>query len=165
MRRAGTFALLALGTALAPACGSKAAGPSAGTYTIAFPSTAAAVATDTVQVLVFDVADGGPEDFCPAIMSARRSNQSLPTALVEAKPTSPCDLAAGQGTVTVPYGVRAVLAIAQKGTSDYLLGCAIQNVGEGSTQVPVQLTLASTTLTVPATTCPSLSDHCANRCP
>jgi hypothetical protein len=166
MRRAGSAVAIALGIACFGACSSKeATAPSGGSYTITFPSTAAAVATDTVEVLVFDVADAGPADICPTLMSARRSNQSLPAALVDATPTSPCDLAAGRGAVTVSYGVRAVLAIAKKGTSDYLLGCAIQNIGEGSTQVPVQLALATTALTVPPTTCASLSDHCANKCP
>jgi hypothetical protein len=156
--------LAALLSAAAPACSAKdAAAPSAGTYTISFPSTAAAVAADSVKVFVFDAADGGAQ-LCPTLVIARRSNQALPTALVEAPAVSPCDLAAGKGAVTISYGTRAVLAVAQKGPSDFLIGCAIQNIGEGSTQVPVQLALAATTVDVPSTTCGTLGDHCAGRC-
>ncbi len=152
--------------ALAAACSAKeAAAPSVGTYTIAFPSTAAAIATDSVKVYVFDVGDAAIGDTCPNLVLARRSNQALPTPLVEAAPVSPCDLAAGRGQVTVPYGVRAVLAVGRKGAKDLLIGCAIQNIGEGSTQVPVQLALASTTVDVPSTACANLSDRCAGRCP
>ena len=146
------------------ACSAKdAAAPSAGTYTISFPSTAAAIAADSVKVYVFDAADGGAQ-LCPSLVIARRSKQALPTALVEGASVSPCDLAAGKGQVTISYGTRAVLAVAQKGANDFLIGCAIQNIGEGSTQVPVQLALAATTVDVPATTCGTLGDHCAGRC-
>jgi hypothetical protein len=164
-RRARKLSALTVGTALLlAACGSKqAASPSTGSYTISFPSTAAAVATETVKVYVFDAADGGAS-LCPSLVLARRSNQALPTVVLEAAPVSPCDLAAGQGQVTIPYGARAILAVAQKGGTDFLVGCAIENIGEGSTQVPVQLALSSTTVDVPATTCASLGDHCGGRC-
>ncbi len=146
------------------ACSAKdAAPPSTGTYTITFPSTAAAVASDGVKVYVFDAADGGAQ-LCPSLVLARKSNQALPTPLVEAALVPTCELSAGKGQVTISYGARAVLAVAQKNNADFLIGCAIQNVGEGSTQVPVQLALASTTLDVPATKCATLGDHCAARC-
>jgi hypothetical protein len=151
-------------TALAIVACSSSGSDGGGTYTLAFPSTAAAVAADGVQVLVFDASDAGAT-FCTDLVVARRSSQALPKALVESKVVTPCDMVAGLGQVTIPFGLRAVLAVAQKGGQDYLIGCALQQVGSGDAQVPVQLALASTTVTVPATTCASLSDHCGGRCP
>jgi len=158
--------LFALSSVLVAACASKqSADPSTGTYTVAFPSTAAAVATDTVKVIAFDVADAGSALICADLVLARRSNQALPTPVAESKEISPCDLASGKGQLTLTYGPRAVLAVAQKSGVDYLIGCAVENVGEGSEQVPVQLALASATVVVPPTTCTTLSDHCGNHCP
>ncbi len=139
--------------------------PSAGTYAIVFPSTAAAVSADSVKVFVFDAADSGVDRLCPNLVIARRSNQALPSPLAESRTTPPCDLVLGKGQITVSYGVRAILAVAQKEGADYLIGCAVQNVAEGSAQVPVQLALASSTVSVPPTTCATLTDHCSNRCP
>jgi hypothetical protein len=163
--RAAIVAALASSVATAACASKQSAEPSTGTYTIAFPSTAAAVSTDTVKVIIFDVADAGVSQICTDLVLARRSNQALPTPLAESKDVSPCDLLAGKGQITLSYGQRAVLAVAQKAGADYLIGCAVQNVGEGSTQVPVQLALASTTVSVPPTPCASLSDHCGNHCP
>jgi hypothetical protein len=131
---------------------------------IGFPSTAAAVAAEEVQVLVFDATDAGAS-FCTDLVVARRSQQALPPAIAESKVVTPCEMAAGKGEVTIPYGLRAVLGVAQKGGQDYLIGCALQQVGSGDAQVPVQLALASTTVAVPSTTCVSLTDYCAVRCP
>jgi hypothetical protein len=165
MTRVRFIASLALLFATSVACSSKqAAGPSSGSYTITFPSTAAAVAAESVQVLVFDASDAGTDQVCPELVLARRSNQALPTTIAEAKPVSPCSMQGGAGQITISYGARAVLAVAQMGGADFLIGCAVQNVGEGSTQVPVQLALASTTVTVPVTQCASLTDHCAHKC-
>ena len=53
------------------ACASE-ADPSAGKYTVQFPSTAAAVATDFIQILVFDVKDPSARaGLCQELITAR----------------------------------------------------------------------------------------------
>jgi hypothetical protein len=159
MKRLAAALILALGCS-----SSSSSGPTTGTYTLAFPSIAAAVAAEQVQVLVFDAADAGLTT-CTDLVIARRSKQALPPTIAESTLVTPCDMAAGRGQVSVSYGPRAVLAVAERGGADYLIGCAVQQVGAGNAQVPVQLALATTTVAVPPTTCASLTDHCANRCP
>jgi hypothetical protein len=146
--------------------GSGAASPSGGTYTITFPSTAAAIATDTVQVLVFDAGRDAADlgNLCPSLVQMRRSNQELPPRLLEAPPATPCDLLSGAGTVTIPYGYRALLVVAERGGQDFLIGCAIENATEGGELSPIDLTLIDDQTTVKPTTCAQLSSFCAHKC-
>lgn len=155
--------------AILVACGNRSgAGPSGGSYTIAFPSTAMAVSTDTVQVLVFDVPKDQSATMCPDLVLKRSSNQDLPPPLIEGPQLSPCDLLDGKGGVTIPYGTRALFAIGRRGGEDFLVGCAIQTVTENSLTVPVDLTLVKKTVSLPeggaAASCGRLADHCAGKC-
>lgn len=148
------------------ACASETAPPTPAELRVQFPSTAAAVSTESLQVLVFDHdATGG----CLELVQKRRTNQPLPPALVTAGPTPSCEFFAGAApNVRVDYGARSVLIIGQRAAQDWLIGCTEAQVGdEGgvSPLVQVPLTLASRTVSVPATTCTTLGDHCANRCP
>src|SRR5438132_11397075 len=118
MRRPLCGAFLAT-AAVVVACSSKTtttyveAGPTSGTYTITFPPTAAAVATDTVQVLVFDAGAADAGNLCFELITKRKSNQQLPMPLVTNTPTTPCDLELNDaGAVTVPFGNVAVLVAA-----------------------------------------------------
>ncbi len=145
--------------------GTQPSEPSGGTYTIAFPSTAMAVTTDTVQVFVFSVAKEQVATLCPDLVLKRSSNQDLPPPLIEGPEVSPCDLLAGRGSITIPYGTRAVLAIGRRGGADFLVGCAIQTVTENSLTVPIDLTLVSKNLSLPsAGGCARLADRCAGKC-
>jgi hypothetical protein len=158
-----THIAIALSLAMMAACSSKTAPPSEGSITVAFPSTAAAVATTDVQLYVFDPGDAGPT-ICPQLLQLERSQQTLPTTIMTTPAISPCDLASGIGTFTIPYGTYAVLAIAQQAGSDFLIGCAIESVEKNSDAVPIDLALVSDTVSVPASTCTALSMYCSGDC-
>jgi hypothetical protein len=159
-----TRALLVL---FAVACSStKPSGPSPGTYTITFPSTAAAIATDSVEVLIFEAgADASAfGNMCGNLVQMRKSNQQLPAPLLQPPAASPCDLLAGTGTVTLTYGERAVLAVAMRGGKDFLIGCQVENVNQNSELSPIDLALIDPKATVPPTTCTKLSLFCQHGC-
>jgi hypothetical protein len=157
-RRALAVALLACG------CGTEKGPPSQGSFTLAFPSTAAAVTTDSVQILVFEVPDGGVAGICPSLLERRRSKQQLPPRLFELPPTSPCDLLGGKARLDLAYGVRAILAVGLRAGEDYLIGCAVEPVGDGDAPVPITLTTFSSTVTVAPTECQQLSQKCQRQC-
>ena len=181
MRRSSfvrSFAFVALAAASIVACGSGTtttnivtelveAGPRASGYTLTFPSTAAAVATESVRVLAFDATD--PGSTCSALIQKQKSTIDLPTPLATSTPLSPCDLEkdtsgdAG-GALTIPYGNVAVLAIASRGGKDFLLGCTTQTVDGASPPVVVSLSLANSSVSVPLTTCTDLGTHCQGKC-
>lgn len=161
VRRLVSALAVVLGVA---ACSSEKSPPTEGLYTITFPSTAAAVSTDFVQVYVFDIPDGGVTTLCPSLIERRRSKQPLPPRIVEIPPTTPCDLAAGRQQLTIPYGVRAILAVGQRGGEDYLIGCALESVGDGDAPVEVVLTTFSSSVSIPPTNCRELSQKCQRKC-
>jgi len=138
-------------------------GPAAsGTYTLKFPSTAAAVATDTVQIYVFPGGDGGQS--CFALVQKEQSHQALPPASQSTAPITPCDLEAGTGALTIPFGSVAVLAVAQRKNADFLIGCAEKTLSAADPSVSVDLSLAGTGVAVPPTVCTDLSPHCKGSC-
>ncbi len=145
------------------ACGGS-GDPSNGQYVVTFPSTAAAVATDSVVVLVFDVPAAQMGTFCQGVVSKRRNKEDLPKPLAESSPVTPCELNSGKAPLTISYGTRAVLAVGSRAGADFLIGCAIQKVDEGSLPVPVDVTLVNGLVTVPQTMCTKLQDHCNNKC-
>lgn len=157
------------------ACSNEAE-PSKGSYTVQFPSTAAAIATDFVQVLIFDVKT--PQErvrLCGDLIAARLTD---PTTLKPSvNPPTPaaniCQMKAGRTEfpLDIPYGEHALLAIAQKKVSnagdqlrDFMIGCSIMTVGEGDTPIPIPLRLVSVNQPVPATKCGSVSEFCERRC-
>jgi hypothetical protein len=151
--------------ALCAACSSDPE-PSTGNYTIQFPSTAAAVATDTVQLLFFDLpdppADRGP--FCQSLIQARkRKDPQKPST--ENVPVNICEMLGGLKPITVAYGEVAILAVAQRRGEDFMIGCAIQTIGNGDAPVPIAMSLIDVGNTVPDTSCASVSDFCSLKCP
>jgi hypothetical protein len=157
---AATFALGAIAcstdTMQAPAV--------AGTYTIEFPSTAAAIATESIAVRVFDATDA--QELCNTLVVTQKSHGDLPAALAETAPTSPCSLLGGQGgsLAALPFGTYAFLAVAQKSGADFLVGCTTQALASNQTSVPIAVSFASAQTAVPATTCEALSASCAGSC-
>ena len=132
-----------------------------------FPSTPAAVVTDSLRILVFDGQPG-----CSELVTMRRSNLALPDTKVELEST-PCDLAT-TGTFEVdrsqPY---TVLVVAQRGQKDFLVGCAPQSQFGDVQSLPVQLAYASNEYTLSTvegetpgatTKCAHLSDKCSGAC-
>lgn len=151
------------------ACSS--AQPSVGKYTVEFPSTAAAIATDYVQVLVFDVNGQNKTSICEDLITQRETSPDSLTPSVN--PPAPaaniCEMRAGTKSVAIPYGDHALLAIGERkqsnaATTDFLIGCAIMNIGDGDAPVPIPLRLVSVNSPVPSTTCASVADFCSEKC-
>ena len=147
-------------------CSASEKDPSTGSYTINFPSTAAAVATDTVQLLVFDAPKDAAEraGFCQDLIQARkRKDQQKPTT--QNSPVNICEMNQGKKPITIIYGEHAVLAVAQRKAIDFLIGCTIQTYGDGNPILPINLGLIDVGNPVPDTTCTSVSDFCTQKCP
>jgi hypothetical protein len=141
-------------------CTAAADGPSKGTYTVQFPSTEAAVATDTVQLLVFE----GPKpadraSYCQNLIQGRRRKDPQ-TPLVRSRPANICELLQGRQPIEIPYGEKAVLAVGQRAAVDFLIGCVIQTFGEGDAPLDIDLTLVDLGEPVPVTDCKSVSAAC-----
>jgi hypothetical protein len=159
--RLAAFALLAI-----TACTASNDTPSSGTYTIEFPSTAAAVATDNVQLFVFDpptlAADRA--GYCQSLIQARKLKaDQKPIAMNQ--PVNTCELLGGKKPITIDYGDKAILAVAQRNQMDFMIGCAIQTLGNGDASLPIDLSLVDVSNPVPPTTCMSVTDFCTGKCP
>ena len=152
--------------ALVVACTASSDGPSSGTYTVRFPSTAAAVATDTVQLFVFEPPRGGAEraDFCQSLIQARKRKDTLKPNQ-QNQPVNICELLAGKKPITIPYGEKAVLAVAQRKAVDFMAGCVIQTLGDGDAPAAIDLSLLDVSTAVPDTTCSSVTEFCTKQCP
>jgi hypothetical protein len=145
--------------------------PSKGTYTIAFPSTAAAVATDYIQIYVFDV-NGDRASICEDLITTRLNTPEdlKPSVDPPAPPTNVCELRAGAKPIEVPYGEHALLALGQRrkgdsgGTQDFLIGCAVMTIGDGDAPVPIPVRLVNVNLPVPSTKCGSVQEFCEKTC-
>ena len=164
------FGLVAAGLVVA-ACTAGEASPTTGSYFVQFPSTAAAVATDFVQVLVFDVktpAERGA--ICQDLISGRvRGDKQTPSVDPPAPPANICEMRAGRKPVPIPHGEKALLVVAQRkdknGTvQDFLIGCAVMTIGDGDAPLPVFLTLINVSQPVPDTLCGSVGEYCDDKC-
>lgn len=164
------FSVAAVAAALVAGCssGDESTG---GTYTLSFPSTAAAVATDFVQVLVFDAPGGEARTtFCQTLIQKRKAKEQLrPVATGAEMPICEALIQPNRRPVVVPYGDKAVLAVARRQTSpgrleDFLIGCNLQTFGDGSAPLPVSLSLVDIGSSVPRTDCAALSDWCSQKC-
>lgn len=168
MTRGSSSKLLVLAAfaALAVACSAGEEAPSTGVYTIQFPSTAAAVATDTVQLLLFDLpgAAGERASFCENVIAARKRKDPQKPAL-QNQPVNICEMSQGRRPFTVPFGERAVFAIAQRRGIDFMVGCSIQTFGAGDAPLPISMALVDVGNSVPETSCPTVSDFCTLKCP
>jgi hypothetical protein len=140
------------------------ASPSTGSYTVNFPSVAAAVATDGVQVFVFDAKGTDSSSLCAELLLKVKSNQDLGVKQVTGPTQTPCDLAAGSSPITIPYGNKALLAVGTSGGVTLLAGCTQETVGAGSLPVSISLGIVNTTASVGTTTCTRLSDFCSQKC-
>ena len=120
------------------ACSASEEAPSPGTYTLQFPSTAAAVATDTVQLLFFDVLPTQAERSgqCATIIQARKRKDPQKPAFQNTS-VNICELSQGKKPVTIPYGEHVVFAIAVRSNTDFMVGCNIQTFGKGDAPLPI----------------------------
>ena len=160
---------VALGLFLA-ACTSGQADPSRGIYTVDFPSTSAAVATDFVQILIFDVPVESRAHVCADLVTARITDPaSLEPSVTPAPAANICEMRAGRKAVAVPYGEHALLAIAQRKNQqgqieDFLIGCAVMTIGDGDAPLPIPVRLVSVNAPVPTTNCGSVGEYCDGKC-
>lgn len=145
------------------ACTAGEADPSTGTYTVQFPSTAAAVATDSVQVLVFPVEPKDRPTLCQNLISARKRREPLRPEITNPQ-VNICEMNKGTKPIGVPYGEKAVLAVGVRKGADYLIGCVLQTFGDGDAPVAIPLALVDVGQGVPETPCSSLSDFCNRVC-
>lgn len=166
MKKIACVAALAAGLV---ACTAGEADPSGGTYTVQFPSTAAAVATDFVVVLVFDIPnEEARTKKCQDLVADRRKGNALrPDYPSQNPPPNICEMLNGKKPLTVPYGEKALLAIAQRKNSedkvvDFMIGCVVATIGDGNAPVPIELSLIDVAQPVPPTTCGSVGEWCAS---
>jgi hypothetical protein len=150
------------------ACSAGEASPTSGIVTMQFPSTQAAVATDFVQLFVFDVGPDQAASICLDKIQARKRQEPLDASLTP-PPWNICELLAGRRPATLPYGEKAVLAVAQRKDKndqlqDFMIGCAVQTLGDGDAPIPVRLSLVNVGTPVPETNCATVGDYCGSRC-
>ena len=148
------------------ACTAGEASPSTSTYTVKFPSTAAAVATDRVQLFVFDFRPEDRSSICLDLIQSRKRREPLSPA-VTGPDVNICELLKSVKPITVPYGEKAVLAVAVRKGVDYMLGCTLHTFGDeetDATRLTIPLALIDLGQSVPDTPCTSVSDFCNNVC-
>lgn len=169
MKRLVLVALLGLAFAvLCSACSAGEASPTTGSVTVQFPSTQAAVATDFVQLFVFDITPEQRGTVCLDKIGARKRQEPL-NANLTPPPWNICELLAGRRPATIPYGEKAILAVAQRKDrndqlQDFMVGCSIQTLGDGDAPLPVRLALLNVGTPVPETNCATVGDYCGSRC-
>ncbi len=155
---------VALSGAAIVACSAGEAPPSTGSYSVQFPSTAAAVATDRVQIIVYDVDPAKRATLCQNLVSARKRREPTKAAVTNGA-VNTCEMFYGKKPITIPYGEKALLAIGIRKDQDFLVGCTIGTFGEGDSPVIIPLTLADVANGVPDTPCATVDDFCQKRCP
>lgn len=139
------------------------------TVTFQFPSTQAAIATDFLQLYLFDVrSEADRERLCLEKLLDRSKGVDLAADAVP-PPWNLCELFAGKRAVEVPYGERAILAVAQRRVDqgkleDVLIGCSVQAVGPDEPLAPIALTLVDVMKPLPTTTCTSVELWCGGFC-
>jgi len=156
---------------VAAACSAGEGGPTAGAYTVQFPSTAAAVATDFVQVLVFDVKTPAQRPaLCQDLITGRiRGDKQTPSVDPPAPAANICEMLAGRKPVPIPYGEKAIMVVAQRkdrqgALQDFMVGCSVMTIGDGDAPLPVALRLVNVNQPVPDTQCGSVGEYCADKC-
>jgi len=133
------------------------------TFSVIFPSIAAAVGTETLETSVFVVSR---DDACEDIIERRRTNQALPTPLLSTGPIRTCDVFNGRAAaLEVGLGNRAFLVVGRLRGEELVMGCEVAYVDDRAAAPVVRLTLFDRTREVPdAGTCGSLGDRCAGSC-
>lgn len=145
-------------SALTSACGSSA--DAEGTYVIEFPSSSAVLATESVDVDVYEAAD---PSLCINLTERARTNQELPDAIARVARIDPCALASGDGSLRVSSGERAILVRANRGGRAYLVGCS-RFVAEPGFVANVTVSLLPNVAAPPASTCASMKARCEGAC-
>ncbi|MEO6572414.1 MAG: hypothetical protein ABIP89_01150 [Polyangiaceae bacterium] len=146
------------------ACSGGTTATQQGTISVTFPSVHAAIASDEVELHVFDATD---ENTCLDLVQKRRTAQVLPPGIIDRTPIPTCDFLAGKGVpLDVGYGKRAFLVATRHAGKDILVGCTIQGVGDAPIAVDVPLTTINAMTQIPGkdADCVTLSMKCQGGC-
>jgi hypothetical protein len=140
--------------------------PTKARYQINFPSTRVAVATEAIQVSVFDATNGAQSGTdCLTLVTKQKIKADLPKAplfIAQTDVIPICDILGGTNGAlpTISYGKRTFIAVAKRGNADFFLGCSEANIGPGDALVDISVAQADETVQVPTTTCATLGDKC-----
>jgi hypothetical protein len=145
------------------ACTAGEAPPSTGTYTVQFPSTAAAVATDAVQIFIFDVPEQDRAVICQNLIQARKRREPLKPVVTNPQ-VNICELMKGAKPISVPYGEKAALAVTIRKGVDFMIGCMVQTFGDGDAPLAIPVSLIDVGQGVPDTQCKNVSEFCGKVC-
>lgn len=135
-----------------------------GTISVTFPSVHAAIASDEVELHVYDAPD---QNTCLDLVQKRRTAQVLPPGIIDRTPIPTCDFLAGKGVpLDVGYGKRAFLVATRHMGKDILVGCTLQGVGDAPIAVDVELTTINAMTQIPGkdADCVTLSMKCQGAC-
>ena len=144
--------------------------PTSARYQINFPSTRVAVATEAIQVSVFDATNGAQAGTdCLTLITKQKTKADLPKAplfIAQTEVIPVCDVLSGtKGALpTISYGKRTFMAVAKRGNADFFLGCSEADIGSADALVDISVAQVDETTQVPTTTCPTLGDKCKNTC-
>jgi hypothetical protein len=169
MTRASTVAGLAVASLAAfPACGASAtAEPVPVRVAVGFPSSQAAIVSDSLEILAF-----GSTASCAELVAARRAGRPLPDALASVT-TTPCALGTGASLDLDQSEAYSFLVVARATEKDLFLGCARQSSLGDVKPTQVDLAYANNEFTISTieklapgstTKCARLSDKCSNAC-
>jgi len=152
-----------LGTSLAVAACAKEeeASPPEITVQVDFQSTAAAVATDSVKIYVFEGLLG-----CNDLIRLRQTEQPLPPRLAETPSITPCQLQNNQLN-KLELDLRkdyTMLAVGQIGGKDVLAGCTQQPAYGETLAIDITVALIDDRQKLNPSQCPKLSDKCSGAC-
>jgi hypothetical protein len=142
------------------------ASPHQGQFTVDFPSTAAAIQTDSLEVYVFASSDATATTFCHELVSARAAQNTWSVQPLSTTTFPPCSVVTAPGSVSLPvadFGDRAIVIVGRASGKDLLIGCQRVTLGEGDLPIPIPLSLIGTTPVAP-TTCTTVHDHCEGKC-
>jgi len=130
---------------------------------IDFQSTAAAVATDSVKIYVFDGLIS-----CNDLIRLRQTEQPLPPRRAETPSLTPCQLQNNQlNTVELDLDKDyTMLAVGQIGGQDFFAGCTQQPAYGDTKAVDITVALLDDRKSLKdPPQCAKLSDKCSGACP
>jgi hypothetical protein len=152
------------------ACSPGTADKKDGALTVSFQKTSDAIATDTLELRVYDAStvDGSiPNDCLNLISTEQNSPQTLPKPIYDSTKVDTCNFFTNKiKPFDMGFGPRSFLVVGQRNinnnATDYVIGCTLAGIGDVSNSVNVELSLFDTKapLVPDSTKCASLSDRC-----
>ncbi len=149
---------------LVAACSPGTAAEKSGTLSVSFPSTNAAIATDTIELTVYDGSIAGND--CLTLVQTVQKGQPTPKPIFDSGKVATCTFFQNQvKPFDMGYGTRSFLAVGQRSTggtaANFMIGCTVAGIGDVANSVNVDLSDFDPTAVVPESTkCASLSDRC-----